>query len=185
MPNSFAEAFLLAMRYEHWLRFYFLADDSSTTDTTPMQSSPQKELAVGNADARIIVSQEKREISYKEEPYLFPILEAMTKYPVSMEHSRDIIFAWLGSTTGIQPGSSEFEAQMNAMTGDENFRRCMDGFHGWVQELANNELDLQGNALPPDAPQSDVIPTFAEWDKAFQFWFSLQHPFALNAIPKH
>ena len=93
-----------------------------------------------------------------------------------MERSRDTVFQWLGEQTGVLPGSAEFEACMTALAGDMEFRRLMDGFHGWVQELANNAIDLKGNALPPGAPRDETIPGFTEWDNAFQFWFSLQKP---------
>ena len=41
MNGNFADMFLEAMRYEHWLRFYFL-DDAEV----PMQASADNELAV-------------------------------------------------------------------------------------------------------------------------------------------
>ena len=100
-----------------------------------------------------------------------------------MERSRDVIFPWLGEKTGIRPGSAEFEERLNELSSDQNFRRALDFFHGWVQEMANNEIDLKGNALPPDAPRDETVPSFAEWDKAFQFWFGLQKPFEIGKVP--
>ena len=46
-----------------------------------------------------------------------------------------------------------------------------------MQELANNELDLKGNALPPGAPRDESIPSFSEWNRAFLLWFGMQKPF--------
>ena len=176
MTDSFADLFLEAMRYEHWLRFYFLED----AEDEPMQASPEREMRVESLDALLVVPAEFAERSHEEEPALAEILDAMQGQKISMEHSRDIIFDWLGEKTGIRPGTDAFEAELNALAGDADFRRRLDCFHGWVQELANNELDLNGNALPPGAPQDETVPSFAEWNKAFLFWFSLQKP--LNAL---
>lgn len=176
MTESFADLFLEAMRYEHWLRFYFLEDVEDDRNDAPMQASPDRELSIESMDALLIVPADIVERSRTEEPALAEILDAMQGQIVSMERSRDIIFDWLGEKTGIQPGSTEFETQINDLAGNTEFRRRLDGFHGWVQELANNELDLQGNALPPGAPRDERIPSFAEWNKAFLFWFNMQKP---------
>lgn len=182
MPESFADLFLKAMRYEHWLRFYFLEDDGEPDDA-PMQSSPERELTVESLDALLIVPAEAAARSRDEEPELAEMLDVLQGQNVSMERSRDVIFNWLGEKTGIRPGSVEFEERLNELSSNQDFRRTLDFFHGWVQELANNELDLKGNALPPGAPRDETIPSFAEWDRAFLFWFSLQKPFDLGKAP--
>ena len=182
MTESFADLFLKAMRYEHWLRFYFL-EDAENPDDSPMQSSPERELAMESLDALLIVPADAAARSRSEEPELAEMLDALQGQKVSMEHSRDVIFHWLGEKTGVRPGSAEFEEHLNALSSNHDFRRALDNFHGWVQELANNELDLKGNALPPGAPRDETIPSFAEWDRAFQFWFSLQKPFELGRTP--
>ena len=185
MTDSFADLFLEAMRYEHWLRFYFLEDAKETGRSDgPMQSTPEREMSLENMNAILVVSAEAAARSHEEEPSLADILEAMQGQPVSMEHSRDVIFAWLGERTGIHPGTKDFERRMNTLVGDREFRRRLDAFHGWVQELANNEIDLQGNAVPPGSAADERIPSFAEWDRAFQFWFSLQTPLELNRLDK-
>ena len=182
MPESFAELFLKAMRYEHWLRFYFL-EDADSQDDSPMQSSPERELSVEDLDAVLSVPENFVSRSRIEEPELAEILEKLQGRNVSMERSRDVILHWLGEKTGIRPGSAEFEERLNELSSDQDFRRALDFFHGWVQELANNEIDLKGNALPPDAPRDETVPSFAEWDKAFQFWFGLQKPFEIGKVP--
>ncbi|WP_418765492.1 hypothetical protein [Mailhella sp.] len=181
MTESFADLFLKAMRYEHWLRFYFL-EDAEDSDASPMQSSPERELSLESVDAAIAVPADVAARSRREEPDLAEILDAMQGQPISMERSRDVIFHWLGEKAGVLPGSPAFEERMNALAGDADFRRRLDGFHGWVQELANNEIDLQANALPPGAPRDERVPSFQEWNKAFLFWFGLQKPFALNKM---
>lgn len=185
MTDSFADLFLEAMRYEHWLRFYFLEDAEETGHGDgPLQSSPEREMSLDDMNAILVVPAEAAARSHEEEPSLADILEAMQGQLVSMEHSRDVIFAWLGERTGIRPGTEEFERRMNALAGDREFRRRLDAFHGWVQELANNEIDLQGNAVAPGTAADGRIPSFAEWDRAFQFWFSLQKPLELNSMDK-
>ena len=181
MTESFADLFLRAMHYEHWLRFYFL-EDMEEPEGGPMQASPERELAVEDMDARLVVPADVVARSREEEPGLAGILDAIQGKPVSMELSRDVIFRWLGEKTGVRPGSLEFERNMSALAGDADFRRRLDCFHGWVQALANNEIDLKGNALPPGAPRDESIPTFAEWEKAFAFWFGMQKPFDLGPM---
>ena len=174
MTASFADLFLEAMRYEHWLRFYFLKDVEEPE--APMQASAEREIAVESMDALLAVPAEAAARSHEEEPELAEILDALEGQLISMERSRDVNFDWLGERTGIRPGTAEFDAKLGALAGDETFRRSLDFFHGWVQELANNEIDLQGNALPPGAPRDERIPSFAEWNRAFQFWFGMQKP---------
>ena len=175
--QDFATLFLETMRYEHWLRFYFLDDAGSGGG--PMQASAEKELS---ADEVLCIPDDIAERSRAEEPQFATLLDTLRGKNVSMERSRDAVFDCLGQLTGLRPGSSEFEKQLTALSGDESFRRQLDGFHGWVQELANNELDLQGNALPPDAPRDERIPSFTEWNRAFRFWFSLQKPLELQPM---
>ena len=177
MTDSFADLFLEAMRYEHWLRFYFLED---AEDDVPMQAYPERELTMESMDALLIVPADIAARSHEEEPALSEILDALQGQKISMERSRDVIFDWLGEKTGIVPGSEDFEKALNALAADSGFRRRLDFFHGWVQELANNELDLKGNALPPGAPADETIPSFAEWNRAFLFWFGMQKPLDPN-----
>lgn len=183
MTESFADLFLKAMHYEHWLRFYFL-EDVEEPEHGPMQSSPERELTVESMDARLALPAEAAARSRAEEPEFAGILDALQGNIISMERSRDVIFHWLGEKTGVIPGSAEFEARMSALAGDAAFRRRLDFFHGWVQALANNEIDLRGNALPPGAKGDETVPSFAEWEKAFLFWFGMQKPFNLGPMEK-
>lgn len=163
MPASFAQIFLEAMRYEHWLRFYF-ADD------------PEGAQGEESMDAVIRVPADAVARSRAEDAELVEILDALQEQDITMERSRDAVFACLGRRTGTVPGGDAFNEQLGALSADMAFRRELDWFHGWVQELANNEIDLKGNALPPGAPRSDYVPPFAEWDAAFKFWYGLQKP---------
>ena len=166
MAASFADIFLEAMRYEHWLRFYF-ADDAPGADEQAEQEG---------RDAVISVPEVSEELSRAEDVELVEILDALQGQLISMERSRDAVFACLGRRTGTQPGSEAFNEQLALLSGDMAFRRQLDWFNAWVQELANNEIDLSGKALPPDAPRDEEIPSFAVWDAAFKFWYSLQKP---------
>ena len=175
MTESFADLFLKAMHYEHWLRFYFL-EDAEESEDGPMQSSPEREIAVESLDARLLVPVEAADLSRREEPDLAEILDALQGQKISMEHSRDVIFYWLGEKTGIRPDSEAFAAHLSNLAGNADFRRSLDCFHGWVQALANNEIDLKGNALPAGAPKDDAVPSFGAWNRAFELWFDMQKP---------
>lgn len=172
--TDFAADFLEAMRYEHWMRFYF-AEDADAAGESPDSGDGEGE------DAVLAVPSGFREISRLQEPRLFPILEGLDGVPVSMEASRDVIFAWLGGMHGMEPGGEDFESAMAALAGDTGFMKRLDMFHGWVQNLADGTIDLQGNALPPSAPPDDRVVSFAEWEKAFGFWESIQKPVGLPA----
>ena len=163
MPASFAEIFLEAMHYEHWLRFYF-ADD------------PEGMLDEDSNDAVIRVPAEFMERSRTEDAELVDILDALQEKLITMEASRDAVFANLGHRSGFAPGSEAFDEQLVALSADMGFRRSLDWFNAWVQELANNEIDIKGNALPPGAPRDERIVPLAEWQAAFTFWYSLQKP---------
>ena len=163
MPASFAEIFLEAMRYEHWLRFYFADDPEGSQDED-------------SNDAVIRVPAEFMERSRAEDAELVDILDALQEKLITMEASRDAVFANLGRRSGVAPGSEAFDEQLVSLSADMGFRRSLDWFNAWVQELANNEIDLQGNALPPGAPRDERIVPFAEWQVAFNFWYGLQKP---------
>ena len=163
MSASFAEIFLEAMRYEHWLRFYFADDPEGSQDED-------------SNDAVIRVPAEFMERSRTEDAELVDILDALQEKLITMEGSRDAVFANLGRRTGLAPGSEAFDEQLVALSADMDFRRSLDWFNAWVQELANNEIDIKGNALPPGAPRDERIVPFAEWQAAFTFWYSLQKP---------
>ena len=163
MPASFAEIFLEAMRYEHWLRFYFADDPEGVQDED-------------SQDAVIRVPAEFMERSRTEDAELVDILDALQEKLITMEASRDAVFANLGRRSGFVPGSEAFDEQLVALSADMDFRRALDWFNAWVQELANNEIDIKGNALPAGAPRDERIVPFAEWQSAFKFWYSLQKP---------
>ena len=169
MSASFAEIFLEALRYEHWLRFYFAAD-------APLGEGEQPQAAEEGSDAVIDVPTDYQDGARTEDLELVDILDALQGKAISMERSRDAVFACLGRRVGLEPGSDAFNEQLAALSGDMAFRRELDWFNAWVQELANNEIDLKGNALPPNAPHDESIVSFAQWDAAFKFWYSLQKP---------
>ena len=163
MPASFAENFLEAMRYEHWLRFYFADDPEGVQDEDAH-------------DAVIRVPSEHAERSRAEDAELVDILDALQEKLITMEASRDAVFANLGRRSGLEPGADAFNEQLVSLSADMDFRRELDWFNAWVQELANGEIDIKGNALPPGSPLDERIVPFAEWEAAFKFWYSLQKP---------
>ena len=165
--TEFALDFLKAMRYEHWLRFYF-AGDPEAGDDAPDGAEDE------SMDAVFSVPDGMRAVSAAQEPELFPILESIDGMDVSMEASRDAIFAWLGKRHDMEPGSSSFEQAMSSLAADQEFMKDLDMFHGWVQNLADGVIDLKGNALPPSAQPDEHVVPFGEWEKSFRFWQSIQ-----------
>ena len=163
MSASFSEIFLEAMRYEHWLRFYFADDPEGVQDED-------------SQDAVIRVPADSIERSRTEEADLVDMLDALQEKLITMEASRDAVFANLGRRSGLEPGSDAFNEQLVSLSADMGFRRELDWFNAWVQELANNEIDIKGNALPPGAARDESIVPFREWEAAFKFWYSLQKP---------
>ncbi|MBQ5727600.1 MAG: hypothetical protein IIV56_01570, partial [Mailhella sp.] len=71
MPASFSEIFLEAMRYEHWLRFYFADDPEGVQDED-------------SQDAVIRVPAESVERSRAEEADLVDILDALQEKLITM-----------------------------------------------------------------------------------------------------
>ena len=163
MSASFSEIFLEAMRYEHWLRFYFADDPEGVQDEE-------------SQDAVIRVPADAIARSRAEEADLVDMLDALQEKLITMEASRDAVFANLGRRSGFEPGSDAFNEQLVSLSADMGFRRELDWFNAWVQELANNEIDIKGNALPPGAPRDESIVPFRAWEAAFKFWYSLQKP---------
>ena len=159
MSISFADAFLQGMRFEHWLRFYFSEDMEGRENGAVLR-----------------VPSSFAESCEREHPELIQILNELQGNEIGMERSRDAVFSFIGDVTGIRQGSEEFERVMSGLAGDEEFRRNIDFFHSWVQELADNAIDLQANALPPHSLPDGEVPSFSRWEKAFSFWKGLQKP---------
>lgn len=150
---------LRALRYEHWLRFYFMADiDVSETDGAEGGGEP---------DAELRVPEEWIELARREEAELFPMLEALQGRPLSMEESRDAVFRHVARSLGRDSADPAFGEDMFALIADPEFRRGLDAFHGWVQEIANGEEDVP-------ASHSSGVPLFREWEHAFRAWTARQ-----------
>lgn len=145
---------LHALRYEHWLRFHFMDDPES----------PETEEGM---EAVLHVPDDWLELERQEEPELFPILEELQGNVLSMERSRDAVFRHVAGCLGKHAADSDFEAEMFELVSDPDFRRGLDLFHGWVQELADGEEQVA--AVHPSG-----IPLFSEWERAFRAWAARQ-----------
>lgn len=150
---------LRALRYEHWLRFYFMADrDVSEPDGAQSGAEP---------DAELRVPDEWIELARREEAELFPILEALQGRPLSVEESRDAVFRHAARILGRDSADPAFGEDMFALIADPEFRRGLDAFHGWVQEIADGEENVQ-------ASHPSGVPLFREWETAFRAWAGRQ-----------
>ena len=152
--SPFADLFLEAMRYEQWLRFYFLED------------APQ----AGSLAAVIVLPEDALARTRREEPQFAELREGLLGQEVAMERSRDLMFRYLGGRTGMEPGSAAFAEALAALGSDAAFRRRLDLFQGWVQELADGDTEI-GSA--GDGGEN-AAPSFRAWEAAFRAWAEQQ-----------
>lgn len=129
---TFSERFLEALHYEQWLRFYFLED------------APASEA--GETAAAITVPEAAAARSRREEPQLSGILEGLRGREVSMERSRSVIFHYLAAAADMAHDGTELTQAVAKLAEDADFRRSIDLFQSWVQELADGETSVN---VPP------------------------------------
>ena len=98
---------------------------------------------------------------------LCPMPMGETKSIRRMERSRDAVFRHVAGCLGKDAADSDFGAEMFELVSDPDFRRGLDLFHGWVQELADGEEQV-ATAHPSG------IPLFSEWERAFRAWAARQ-----------
>ena len=77
------------------------------------------------------------------------------------------MFRHVASSLGRDSTDPAFGEDMFALIADPEFRRGLDAFHGWVQEIANGEEDVP-------ASHSSGVPLFREWENAFRAWAAKQ-----------
>lgn len=155
-----SHALLESIRYEHWLRFYFMA---GTDDVEEIKAeSPDN----WDLTAKLEVPAAHAEASRLAEPYLYPLLQVLQGGEVSLESSRDAVFRHAACVAGENFDDPGFGAVLFQLVSNPDFRRGLDAFHGWVQELAN------GDVTPNFGPScgANCIPTFAQWQAAFKEW---------------
>lgn len=158
--SDLSRLLLEAIRYEHWLRFHFLDDPES-----------ENEAIGADADglaARLRVPEEVVEASRRAEPHLYPLLEALRDRPITLEGSRDAVFRYVNAALGGESDEAAFGERLFALVADPDFRRGLDAFHGWVQELANGEISADSSE-DGSAGESDA-PSFAIWQAEFERW---------------
>lgn len=151
--DSFARLFLDAARYEQWLRFYFMQEKENDSDVFLISVDPA-------AACR----------SRKEEPRFSPLLEALDGKVISLEHSRSVLFSWMGEQTGLDPESKEFAKRMGLLSSDAEFRHHMDMFSGWVQKLADGETSVKTGRSESEDSVPSSAPGFSEWTSSFFQW---------------
>ena len=151
---SLATLLLEAIRYEHWLRFYFLdlPDDGQALTAT------------------LRVPPEVVEVSRQAEPHLIPLLESLQDKEISLDGARDAVFAHVARCIQADAQDPTFHESLFQLIADPDFRRGLDAFHGWVQELANGETHIQPFS-GQDAVEDEESPrSFAQWEAAFEAW---------------
>lgn len=158
------QTLLEAIRYEQWLRFYFMAD---TEEEFKAEGTDGAEYAEAwDLTAKLDVPPTYADISQSNEPHLYPLLEVLQGVEISLEGSRDAVFRHAANAAGQDYEAPGFGETLFQLVGNPDFRRGLDAFHGWVQDLANGEIEA---GLNPDCAAGSV-PTFAQWQAAFKEW---------------
>ena len=151
------QALLRAIRYEHWLRYYFaeLPPEPETAGAETREDDFQR--------AVLRIPPEWSERSRREEPEMFSLLEALRDRPVSLDSAREAVFRHVSGElcSAGEPGDELFH-----LVGDPDFRRGLDSFHGWVQRLANGELRPAG----PETGDEDAPVPFSSWEQSYAAW---------------
>ncbi len=162
-----ADVLLEAIRYEHWLRFYFL---DPGPESGPEADADAPDPAGAFPDAVLNVPADCAGRSRREEPHLAPLLDALQGRPLALERSRDCVFAHAAGQSGQSAEAAGEE--LFRLVGDPDFRRGLDAFHSWVQALADGEATVGGPAGPdsPDSPDGEAAPSFRVWQAAFKEW---------------
>lgn len=150
------DALLEAIRYEHWLRFYYM----DRPEGADQEADPDGLAAILRVPAAVA------EASRRAEPHLFPLLKELEGREVSLDGTRDAVFRHVALDAGADPADPAFGERLFHLVGDPDFRRGLDAFHGWVQELANGETRLEED----EAADEETVPSFAEWEAAFRTW---------------
>lgn len=148
---TLSDTLLEAIRYEHWLRFHFL-------------DVPEGVDEKGDILAAVLrVPASAEETSRRDEPHLVSLLEDLQGRDISMESAREAVFRHVALSVGADPKEPAFGERLFHLVSDPDFRRGLDAFHGWVQELANGEVRADGEG-------SEEAPPFAAWQAAFRAW---------------
>lgn len=154
LKPALSDVLLEAIRYEHWLRFHFL-------------EVPEGVDEKGDVLAAVLrIPASAAEASRRAEPHLAPLLEDLQGRDISMEGSREAVFRHVALTVGEDPLDPTFGERLFHLVSDPDFRRGLDAFHGWVQELANGEVRAAGK----DGEEGEGAPPFAVWQEAFRIW---------------
>lgn len=192
--SALADTMLEAIRYEHWLRFYFLdvPEDGGKEpgDGVGRDAATGGAFAVTDGIAVLRVPDAWAEASRRAEPHLYPLLEALRDREISMDGARDSVFRHVARVVGADADDPAFGEQLFQLVADPDFRRGLDAFHGWVQELANGEESvgpngtdtpiMPGETGAPKTPkeegagEGEETPSFAAWQAAFQAWAARQ-----------
>ncbi|MBP3730263.1 MAG: hypothetical protein J6I40_02185 [Mailhella sp.] len=154
--DFFAELFLRGIRYEQWLRFYFM------------------EGVEKNPDAAVIsVPEWAAARSRQGEPDLCMLLEAVNGKKVSLESSKGAVLRWMVGQAGISLGEEEFEARLQGIAANPEVRLWLDMFSGWVQSLADGETAVEYSGGATTSEQD--VPSFTAWSDSFLQWLQKKH----------
>ncbi|MBO4318286.1 MAG: hypothetical protein J5855_08460 [Mailhella sp.] len=171
MKDVFSGLLMDAIRFEQWLRFYYMEDGSgSKRDIEGAEAFSARDPEAGQGNAVLCIPADVLQRIADEMPGFAPLAYALNGSVISAGSSRICIFAYLRERFGL--GESEFGDSILKSIEDPDFRRALDAFHGYVQYLADNENDENASF-------------FNEWMERFDAW-AKEHdiPF-INSVSKY
>lgn len=175
---TLAEEFLRAIRYEHWLRYHFFDFDAEN-------AGAEAKVENRHQVATMRVPEEWVRASAMGEPDLFPLLEQLQNKRITLEDSRAALFEHVAAAQGRSMEEDNFGQMLFNLIADPDFRRKLDAFHAWVQEVAEAE-DLAEIAAEQNAQSPNFTPvSFAQWEANHAQWVAEKAVMKVTQIPQY
>ena len=156
--EDFCALLLHALRYEHWLRFYF-AEDPEGQETDALADN---EVSM-DGPAELRVPEAWLAVTRERDGGLVSILDELQHHLLTMSASRDAVFRCVAALSSSDPADPAYSDRFVSTVQTNAFLYGLNAFHGWVQELAD-----KSEAEP--AAYLDGVPLFADWEQAFHIW---------------
>ncbi len=173
MKDSFSALLMDSIRFEQWLRFYYMEDE----EIAPKDGCGEKAASVfaGEPDSgseRVIlrIPQAVMRRIADDMPEFTGLAQTLNDAVISAESSRSRIFAFIRER--LQLDEAAFSSRVLQAIEDPDFRRALDAFHGYVQYLADNE-------------KGESAPFFDEWMARFETWARENDIPFINSLSKY
>ncbi len=165
--NDIGAALLDALQFEHWLRYFFLPPADDADNTAPKA----EEQEVAEQEEYLAIPPAWQARIQAECPHFAPLARTLAASPISLEHARVTVFAFVQQKAGMEEDA--FYTLVPGLVDDPVFRRNLDAFHGFVE--AESEAEY---AHGPKEP----VP-FAEWQMQCAAWAEENANLRVTTIP--